>query len=585
MRDYPVVISGAGPSGLLASIILAKSGIRHLLVEQRSELHRAPAAHVLKTRTLEIYRMFGFDTAVTDIATPPELQRYVTYFDQLAGLNYGKLSLYDFRKDAAFKDKSPTRTANLPQDLLEEILYAKATESDLAEIEFDTSCSDHQDAGDAVHIEIERPGGEKETIRAQYFIAAEGAGSPTRRRMGIEMEGPAGIAHYVTVYFESDLSKLLKGGEGIVHWCLNLDTPASLIVHDHKKRAVLMIPYDPETQSPEDFPKSTCAAYLKNVLGDANHPFEIVTIDKWTMTAQVAERYSQGRVYLVGDAAHRFPPTGGLGLNTGAQDVYNLLWKVREVLSGNADPGLLKTYETECRPIAKANCEHSLINQKRNIEVPLAIGITDDKAASRENVEALRRGGPESEQRLKKIAHAIDGQLRHYVSFGLDLAFVYEHGALLSDGTPVINRIDDPTIFEPTAQPGARLPHTWLNHKGERVSSHDLLSYNNFTLIIGSDGEIWTEALNAMADVPFHVEVKEVGRGCTFDDPEGDWQSVSELTSTGALLVRPDGHVALREKSAPADPKARLAQAIDALLPNTIKRAAADAEKLAEQVG
>ncbi len=114
----------------------------------------------------------------------------------------------------------------------------------------------------------------------------------------------------------------------------------------------------------------------------------IRTVSPWTMTCQVAERYRDGRILLVGDAAHRFPPTGGLGLNTGVQDAHNLVWKIAALERGWAGAGLLDTYELERRPVAQYNAEQSLANALRLIEVPQAMGT----AAEPERRAAAVRG-------------------------------------------------------------------------------------------------------------------------------------------------------------------------------------------------
>lgn len=572
MKEFPVTIVGGGPSGLLASALLTRHGIEHLLVEARQGLHRAPQAHVLNTRSLEIFRQIGVDTRILEAATDVEKQRYITYFDQLTGLSYGALDIGARRTGPDFLDSlSPTRAANLPQDQLEDILFEKAQRSEVATILFGTRCTGHIQTPDGVIVDLSDESGQEYQVRSDYLISAEGAGSGTRRRMGIEMEGPVGIAHFITVYFKSDLAGLLKGREGVVHWCLNLKTPGILIVHDDKERSVLMIQYNPETHSPEDFTEAVCADYLRNVIGDESHPFEVRSLDTWVMNAQVARSYGEGRVFLVGDAAHRFPPTGGLGLNTGAQDVYNFIWKLREVLNGNAEASLLETYETECRPIALANCQHSLTNMLRGVEVPNAIGIGEDVQTSQANIDILRQGGQAADERRVRIQEAIEGQLPHYVSYGLDLGGVYEAGALVRDGEAIVNAAENPVDYRPNAQPGARFPHFWVEDAGLHKSVHDLLSYDGFTMILGADGSPWKSLLAELSECSFKINLVEIGPQQAVQDKDDALSRLCGIASNGAILVRPDGHVAWREKSLPASPKASLERAIAAAFPTKLR--------------
>ena len=170
---------------------------------------------------------------------------------------------------------------------------------------------------------------------------------------------------------------------------------------------------------------------LREALECDDVEFAIRTISPWAMSCQVAERYRDGRVFLVGDAAHRFPPTGGLGLNTGVQDVHNLAWKLAAVLSGTAAPALLDTYETERRPVAQYNADQSLQNAMRLFEVPQALGLSDDAQVSR-RCFAETIADP---ARRREVAAAIEHQAEHFDMLGLQLGFSYEAGAIVPDGS------------------------------------------------------------------------------------------------------------------------------------------------------
>ena len=114
-----------------------------------------------------------------------------------------------------------------------------------------------------------------------------------------------------------------------------------------------MVPYDADQESVGDYDVKRCAGLVRRALEDPDLDFTVETISTWAMTAQVAERYHEGRIFLVGDSAHRFPPTGGLGLNTGVQDAHNLAWKLAAVLTGSANASLLESYEVERKPVAQ----------------------------------------------------------------------------------------------------------------------------------------------------------------------------------------------------------------------------------------
>jgi 2,4-dichlorophenol 6-monooxygenase len=261
------------------------------------------------------------------------------------------------------------------------------------------------------------------------------------------------------------------------------------------------------------------------------------------MTLQVAERYRAERIFLVGDAAHRFPPTGGLGLNTGVQDAHNLAWKLAAVESGWAPPSLLDSYDTERRPVARENAEVSGRNAGRMLEVYQALGTSGD--GTRDRVRA-----------------AIANQAEHFDMLGLQLGFRYETGALVRDGSaaPIVeNAVRE---YVPTGRPGARLPHAWTRSDGVRVSTLDLVHPDRFTLIAGAAGERWTEAAATIASPPLGC----LAIGADVPDAGGAWARQLGIEADGALLVRPDQHVAWRAPRGVDDPRAALRAALAAIL-------------------
>jgi putative polyketide hydroxylase len=256
----------------------------------------------------------------------------------------------------------------------------------------------------------------------------------------------------------------------------------------------------------------------------------------WVAAAQVAEQYRRGCIFLAGDAAHHMPPTGGFGLNTGVQDVHNLAWKLAGVLQGWAAPDLLDSYEAERLPYGRAITEQALANAR-----------------------SLGRG--ESVETTPPAALARPEFLNE---LGMIFGARYDAGALVADGTPPPAVANPVTDYEPTARPGSRAPHVWVERAGARVSTLDLLGGQRFTLLAGPDGRPWLPAARAAGDrlrVPLEALVLEATT-----DAEPRWPAAYGIERDGAVLVRPDGFVGWRCASGHADPAAALTAALEEIL-------------------
>ena len=366
-------------------------------------------------------------------------------------------------------------------------------------------------------------------MRASYVIAADGASSRVREALGVAMLGPGELDHNINIHFRAELAPWVRArlavgyissvGNGTLLWAHGTD------------RWLILRAFEPARgERPEHFTPQRCLELARAAVGMPDLQVELINIAFWTRTAQVAQRFRVGRVFLAGDAAHRFPPTGGFGANTGIQDVHNLAWKLAAVARGWAHPRLLETYDQERRPIAQANTDFSVTNGHRWAAAQQAI-LSGDEAA---------------------LASALKEQVKHLDSEGQDLGFCYASGALVPDGTPAPVTMNS-QVYVPSAVPGARAPHVWLSPTkpsagagAPRLSTLDLFE-RQFVLLSGPQDDIWRSAAQAAAqELGIPLSVYAIGPGGDFESQGGNWAQLYELEALGAVLVRPDGHVAWR---------------------------------------
>ena len=562
--ETSVLVVGGGPTGLLASILLSKYGIRHVLVEQRPDTLKAPAAHVVNTRTMEIYRQAGLDVAELYALNTHPRASLVAWQSRL---DHDPIGVFDMASnhDALMAQSmfSGEHTTNISQHRLERHLKAQAERARFADIRFGVEWLGFEGENRQQSRLRVREGGEL-LVSHQYLIAADGAGSPVAAALDIERVGPDAIATFLNLTCEVDVARITGEGASLLYWILDPDVQGTIIVHDPNRLSVYMRPVAVPYESVEDYDDARCAELLRDVF--AEQPYKVRHKGVWKMTAQVAARFRDGSVFLAGDAIHRFPPTGGLGLNTGVGDVHNLVWKLAVALQGeiakDAIRALLDSYELERRPVAQRNCDVSKRNSDKMIEVVQAVGLDPSKGgllAKLMNSTLVRRL-PKALRRVvygavtlpvrkiladaerddarggeirDRVAAAIDNQREHFSSLGLDLGYVYRDGCAVSDRAGETPESTVTTYAEALGA-GARVPHRTLDGDIERL--HDLLDYTAFTLLTADADEA---ASHETFGVPVNV-VDVTSLRC----PDGTPCSEAlELPAGGWALVRPDGHV------------------------------------------
>jgi 2,4-dichlorophenol 6-monooxygenase len=549
--EVSVLIVGAGPVGLTGSLLLARHGMETRILDRRGTPLRAPAAHVVNARTFEICRSVGVDMdSFGKISARPEDAGQVIWVTSLAGEELGRLP-FERQHDEVLRF-TPTPLRNIPQHRFEAVLRSTLKSAGAAEVEYGQQWESAEQDEEGVTSRVrDLATDEVYEIRSRYLIACDGAGSRIRKSINLEMIGPQSLQSFVMIHFAANLRELVKDRPAILYWLADPELGATLVAHDIDAEWVYMVPFDPLAESESDYSVKRCEALVKAAIGSDEFPVQIETISTWAMSAQIAERYREGRIVLAGDAAHRFPPTGGLGLNGGVQDIHGLVWRLAAIEAGWAGSGLLDSYESERRPVAQENSDNCLNYAMRLFEVPEALGLAEEPTTERMR-ETL--ADPEGRARVEA---SIANQADHFDTLGLQLGFRYDAGALVPDGTdpPVV---DNPAReYVATGRPGARMPHAWFKRDGKRWSTLDLLELDSFTLVTTSPGgasEAWQAAVAGISGIP----IQFAGLDGDSLEEEARWRRESGIGLEGALLVRPDQHVAWRAATLPADANSAL---------------------------
>lgn len=582
--EAPVLIVGGGGAGLTASMLFAQLGVETLLVSALPTTSVLPKAHVLNQRSMEIFTDLGVADEIYRRGTPPANMRYSAYYVGLAGDDpiYGRrLGLMESwgagGLDADWASASACQQTNLPQIRLEPILKARAEQLSPDRVRFNTELIDlEQDNGGVTATVRDKSTGTEMLVRAKYVLACDG-GRTVGRKVGVELQGARDVMRIVSLYMSVDLSRWAKDPDVLIRW---LWMPQRGIF-------ATLVPMGPTNWGPTSeewvfhlnyntddtraIDDAQVVADMKDALGLPDLDAKVHVISRWTLEGILADRFQVGRVFMVGDAAHRHPPTGGLGLNSAVHDAQNICWKIAAVLAGHAGEELLTTYEAERRPVDARNVQRSMENSLNHLAIGDAMGVRVG-ASVEENLAGLRRAlgdNPDDLVHRRRALAAIASQSMEFREHNVEYGQCYASAAVVDDGSTAPPTADSIRLYVPSTRAGSPLPHAELEDvDGDRLPIMSIARPGEFLLIAGEDGAAWCDAARELS-AQFDVPIRAIRIGHTdgdYRDPRCTWARHRQIEAGGAVLVRPDRYVAWRSVGAVADSRNALTAALSQIL-------------------
>ncbi|MGV9870489.1 FAD-dependent monooxygenase [Rhodococcus koreensis] len=589
--EVPVLIVGGGGAGLTASMTLSTLGVESLLVSALPTTSKLPKAHVLNQRAMEILTEAGVAPEIYKRSTPAENMRATGWYAGLAGKHedYGKrLGVLEVwgggYTDPDYVAASPRRTCNLPQIRLEPVLRDHAEKLNPGNVRFNHELLDLvQDDGGVTATIRDKDADSEYTVRAQYVIAADG-GRTVGKKVGVTLDGPRDIMKLVSVHMTTDLSQWATDDDVLIRWLVNPDFGGSW--------SGVLVPMGPDhwgpaseewvfhmqyaNDDPDAMRQEKVLERMFATLGlPPDHPVEVHKISPWVMEGVIADKFRVGRVFIAGDAAHRHPPTGGLGLTSAMADVYNLCWKLAAVLAGRAGDALLDTYEAERKPVDQNNIDNAIANAMNHNTIDQALNLSPEYTPEQNWAELapLWHDGPLSTAKRQAVNRAVASQTIEFHHHNTEFGYRYDSTAVVPDGSPAYVPLDEVRLYEPSTQPGAPLPHAYVEREGERFPLGTLVHGGKFLVLAGVGGGAWVEAANKIAaenDLPLVAATVGI-LDADLVDVRFSFLKNREISDDGALLVRPDRYVAFRSMGAVDDPEATLRDALNTVLATELR--------------
>jgi len=530
MTDSEVLIVGAGPTGLTLAIDLGKRGVRCTLIEQKPKPAFLPKMERINARSMEIYRRLGLAQKIRAAGLRPDCPMDV--YVMLALNEPPLLHLTYPSVEQAQKNVRATNDGTMPlepyqlisQYTLEPLLKSIAETIPAIDVRFGTEFLSLRRDADGVIARVKTLDGGTGDIRAKYLVGCDGGASPVRKELGIELSGEGNLLGLRQALFRCDelFDRLpIANGSGRGpgkgrHYHVADDKATFLIMQDSTKHWTLHSVVDSDDEMKAQFER-TIGVPVK---------YEMLSCAPWRQNLLLADRYSENRVFIAGDAAHLVIPTGGLGMNSGVGDATDLGWKLAATLRGWGGPGLLKSYEVERRQIGDRNVGASRY---------ATIGRRKWRGMWRPDIREKTPAGAETRKKLSAVADV--EQRKSNEMIGAELGYRYVDSPIICNipgGPEHLFR-----EYQPTTWPGARLPHVWLDD-GTPLQDKIAEGYTILKLAGSNADASGLERAIAAHGAPVKV----------LDVPD---RTAREVYGYDLVLVRPDMHVVWRGNAAPED--------------------------------
>lgn len=563
-----VLIIGTGPAGGVTAALLASYGIKNMVINRYGWLAQTPRAHITNQRTMEVLRDLGKDVEDEAYmhATGQDLMGENVFCKSLAGEELGRMKSWGTHPLSAAEHalSSPSLMNDLPQTFMEPLLFKTAC-SRGTNARMNTEYLSHEEDQDGVTtLCLDKLTGENFTIRSQYLVGADGGNSLVAEQLGLPFEGEMGVGGSMNIHFKADLSKYVAHRPSVLYWVMQPGADIGGIGMGLVRMVrpwnewLIVWGYDVNQPAP-NVDEKMATQVARQLVGDPELEIELLSANTWTVNNMYASHMQSDRVFIMGDAAHRHPPSNGLGSNTSMQDGFNLAWKLAMVVNGQAGVGLLKTYSQERVPVAKQIVSRANQSIGETGKIFDALGLTgeSDPTKMQANMDARTENSRTAEKQRNALREAIAFKKYEFDAHGVEMNQRYHSAAVQTDGQrQPLFKLDEEMHYQPTTWPGARLPHVWVyDDKGQKHSTLDLCGHGKFTGFTGIGGEPWVAAAKKLAaqmniDLTIHI----IGPQQPYADYTGDWARAKEIGDSGLVLVRPDHHIAWRKDQLASNP-------------------------------